>query len=167
MSEHEARRPIGTPPGSSPNGRPIPDEDAAAIRVAADRFFDAVRRRDGDALWEAFSEGARAFVLNKAMEQGLDFDLATGLRDGTASEEERARYLANLVEGIRTDLRGVDLDNLTYELSREPESDQVRVRYLVEVAAGPDGGHRIPAGSLLVVAEEEGWRVHRVIPRPG
>lgn len=167
MSDAERREHAhGMPMGSSPDGQPLPDDDAAAIEKAVDRFFEAVANADGDALWEVFSDDARAFVLNLAMEQGMAFDLATALRDGTASGEERSEYLTNLVEGIRQDLRGLDVDNLTYEMRSEAETDKIRVSYLVEVAAGPDGGHRIPAGSLLLVRDEGRWAVDRLIPRP-
>lgn len=154
------------PTGSSPDGKPLPEEDAIAIEKVADQFFDAIANSDGEALWSAFSDDARSFVLNLAIQQGMEFDLATAIRDGTASEAQRGEYLGNLVSGIRQDLRQLDLDDLTYEMHAEAETDQIRVRFLVEVAAGPDGGHRIPAGSLMVVHEEDGWAVDRLVPRP-
>lgn len=167
MGEGEQREQAqGMPTGSSPDGQPLPDDDAAAIEKVADRFFEAVARADGEALWEVFSDDARAFVLNLAIQQGMAFDLATAIRDGSAAEEERSEYLTQLVEGIRLDLRSIDLGDLTYEMHSEAETDKIRVSYLVEVAAGPDGGHRIPAGSLLVVREQGRWVVDRLIPRP-
>lgn len=167
MSEAEDQGHSGVPRGSSPDGRPLSEEEANAVEKAADTFFGAIADGDPDGLWEAFTEDARAYVLNLAIEQGLDFDVGTAIRDGTARPEDREEYLANLLEGIRHDLRGVDLDNLTYEMAREPETDKIRLSFMVQVGVGPQGGHRIPAGSLLMAREGGIWKVDRLIPRPG
>lgn len=152
----------------STNGPPLTDEDAEELQEVAASFFDAVSQGDGRRVWELFSEDARAYVLNIAIEGGLEFDRGSRLRQGTASEEEWDEYLTALVSGIQHDLRGVEFDRLSFELHREPELPQeVRVRYLVEVGAGDGSGHRIPAGSLRMVREDDRWRILRLLPKPG
>lgn len=152
----------------SANGPPITGDDAEELHRTAREFFSAVAEDDGRRLWDLLSEDARAYVLNIAIESGMDFDQGSRLRQGTASDEEWDEYLEALVGGIRVDLRGVDLDRLTFELEREPEVPrEVRVHYLVEVGAGEDAGHRIPAGSLRMVRDGGRWRVLRLVPKPG
>lgn len=152
----------------STNGPPLGEEELEDLREVSREFFAAVSDGDGRRLWELLSEDARAYVLNIAIEGGMDFDRGSRLRQGTASEEEWDEYLTALVGGIQRDLRGVDLERLTFELRREPEVPSViRVHYLVEVGSGDGSGHRIPAGSLRMVREGGAWRVLRLVPKPG
>lgn len=135
--------------------------------AAAQRFFAAVKDGDREEVWHLFSDIARAFVLDRAIERGMNFDLASRIRQETATEEERDEYLQALLDGVRHDLRGVDLDRLTF--SEEPnEGGGVLVTYGVEVvnAITPEGS-TITAGSMVMVEEGDAWRVERLRPRPG
>lgn len=139
-----------------------------ALRTA-ERFFDALVEGDSRSLWDLFSEQARAYIINIGHERGMDFDLASALRAGTAAVEDMEDFLADLLAGIRHDLTGVDLERLALESVAEPESPmRVRVTYLVELGPRLDELQpAIPAGSLVLVLEDEGWRVDRLVPRPG
>ncbi len=145
-----------------------PDPCIPAVE-AAERFFAAVRARDHDGLWDLLSEGARAYVVNLAIERGMNFDAASRIRQGTAGEDERREYLVALLEGILHDLRGVDLQRLAYEPRVQPaDHPRVHVEYLLpmEVAIG-DVTPAIPAGSLVIVGEDGLWKVDHLVPRPG
>ncbi len=149
------------------------DEPVGALK----RLFFGVATSDGEAVWEELSSTARAYVLNVAVQQGMDFELGSRLRRETASDAEFAAYLENLAWGLARDLDGIELSHLDYEA--DPEADgRVRVRYLVplDLAITPRGGEgpasrpraaAIPAGSAILVAEDGRWRVERLVPRPG
>lgn len=148
----------------------LPEEEASrAALEAAQAFFVAVAGGDHRGLWALFSQNARAFILNLAIERGMDFDLGSRLRQGTAANEEVEEHLADLLEGIRRDLAGVDLSRLMFESTAEPHAPmQVRVTYLLQIAAAiGDIQPAIPAGSLIMIYEDERWKVERLIPRPG
>lgn len=151
--------------------------DPAAI-AAVKRFFFAVTIGDGEAVWDELGEQARAYVLNLAVRQGMDFELGSRLRHGQASPEEQAEYLANLVRGLQRDTEGIDLASLAYEAEvvegGPTPADRVRVRYAVPLGLTlparprtPDGQATIPAGSVIVAREQGHWRIERLIPRPG
>jgi hypothetical protein len=148
---------------------PLPEEVASeAALAAAEAFFAALVQRDGQALWDVLSETSRAFVLNIAVERGMDFELASRLRDGAAGDEERTTYQDELLEGILRDLRTVDLSRLAFESAAEPHAPmQVRVRFMVSLGEAGDHLAAVPAGSLLLTLEEGTWKVERLIPRPG
>lgn len=153
------------------NGRPMAPEDLAEAQAAAERFLAAIDKSDHRGVWDLFSEIAQAFVLNRAVDRGMDFDLMSGIRDGTAPDEDVDRYLEELLEGLRRDLRGVDIGRLIFEAKPEAESTtrQVRVVYLLEMdMAIGDQRPSIPAGSVIVAPQDDGtWKIDRLIPRPG
>lgn len=153
------------------NGQPIAPDDLSEAQAAAESFLAAIKKGDHRGVWAMFSDIAQAFVLNRAVDRGMDFDLMSGIRDGTAPEEDVDRYLEELLEGLRRDLRGVDIDRLVYEATPEAESTtrQVRVVYLLEMdMAIGDQRPSIPAGSVIVAPQDDGsWRVDRLVPRPG
>jgi hypothetical protein len=158
------------PDDRSMEGEPLPEEEASLPALAAAQdFFNAVARGDRSRLWELLSENARAFVLNIAMERGMDFDLGTRIRGGTATDEEMDEYLTTLLEGVRRDLRGMDLSRLVFESTAEPHAPlQVRVTYLLQMQEAIGGiVSAIPAGSLIMSYEADRWRVERLVPRPG
>lgn len=152
------------------NAQPVADDELADAQAAAERFLTAVDKSDHRAVWEYFSENARAYVLNRAVDRGMDFDLMSSIRDGSADEDDLDTYYQELLEGLRRDLRGVEIGRLKYEATPEPESTtrQVRVTYLLEmdVAIG-DQRPSIPAGSVIMAAEQGDWKVDRLIPKPG
>jgi hypothetical protein len=157
-------------PDVVPGAAGEPDEETKTEAIAtASRFFAALGAQDHRALWEEFSEDARAYVINLALERGLDFDFASRLREGTAGDEEFDEYARDLVAGLRADVGNLDFDQLTYEVALEPsEPDKLRVTYLV-VMKGTIGDvpSAIPAGSLVLSHDGTRWRVERLIPKPG
>jgi hypothetical protein len=153
----------------SGNGKPVGDDDLEEAQAVAQRFLTLVGEGDHRGVWDLFSENAQAYVLNRAVDRGMDFDLMSAIRQGAASDEQFDDYLQDLLEGLRRDLRGVDLARLKFQATPEPETaGMVRVVYLLEmdVAIG-DQRPSIPAGSVLVAPQEGEWKVERLIPRPG
>ena len=156
--------------GDLPEDGLLPEEEASrAVLDAAELLLLAIATGDHRALWDMLSEGARAYVLNIAVERGMDFDLGSRIRQGTASDAELDDYLTDLLEGIRRDLKGVDLSRLAFESKAEPHAPmQVRVTYFLQMeAAIGDIRPAIPAGSLIMIYEGGAWKVERLIPKPG
>lgn len=157
---------------SQDNGQhTVAPEDLSEATATAERFLGAIKEGDHRAVWSLFSELAQAFVLNRAVDRGMDFDLMSSIREGSAPDEDFDRYLEELLEGLRRDLRGVDIPRLTFEAEPQPESTtgQIRVVYLLEMdMAIGDKRPSIPAGSVIVAPQDDGsWRVDSLIPRPG
>ena len=160
-------------PGNFP---PPPEHGLTPMEVASDeplkaaeRFFHALAGGDAGGLWDCFGEQARAFVLNLGLERGMDFDLNTRLRQGTATDEEFEEFIGDFLQGVRRDLRGVDIQQLAFESAVEPETTlRVRVTYLVTLGEPGIGiVTAVPAGSLVMVLEHDDWKVERIVPRPG
>lgn len=165
---HRPQPPATWPAGPDAPSEPDADTGAEAIAAAA-RFFAAIAAQDHRGLWHEFSEDARAYVINLALERGMDFDFASRLREGTAGEEEFDDYARDLLAGIRADIGNLDFERLTYEVDVDPSApDKLRVRYLVALddtlGQGPSA---IPAGSLRMSYDGVRWRVERLIPKPG
>lgn len=139
---------------------------AAAVE-AARAFVHAVAWGEHLRVWDLFGEEGRRAVLRIAVDRGMDEGLAARLRDGTATTTERDAFLSDLVNGLRADLEGADVDEL--EFAPDPDPDDGRLRVLLLVAPpGPlaaDGG--LPVGSVELAEEGPGWRVQRLLPRPG
>ncbi|MFN2388972.1 MAG: hypothetical protein ABR575_05125 [Actinomycetota bacterium] len=155
---------MSDPPEMEPEE--IASEGALAV---AETFFRALAAGDRGALWALFSETAQAYIINLGLERGMDFDLASRLRSGSASDEEMDGFLGDLISGIQKDLSGVDLARLAFESKAEPEAPlQVRVTYLVQL--GPqvaDVQPAIPAGAIVLSLQNEEWRIERLVPGPG
>jgi hypothetical protein len=136
---------------------------------AAERFFQALARDEARWLWDCFGEQARSYVLSLGLERGMDFDLNSRLRQGTATDEEFEEFIGDFLQGVRRDLRGVDIQRLAFESQVEPETTlRVRVTYLVTLGE-PGVGivTAVPAGSLIMVLEHGDWKIERIVPRPG
>jgi hypothetical protein len=160
-------------PGNFP---PPPEHGLTPMEIASDeplkaaeRFFQALADGDARGLWGCFGGQARSFVLNLGLERGMDFDLNSRLRQGTATDEEFEEFIGDFLQGVRRDLRGVDIQRLAFESQVEPETVlRVRVTYLVTLGEPGVGiATAVPAGSLVMVLEDGDWRVERVVPRPG
>lgn len=154
--------------GQGPSAAPDP-EDLTAAAAQAERFLQAVDAGDRHAVWDLFSENAQAYVLNRAVDRGMDFDLMSAIRQRTATDEQFESYLEDLLEGLHRDLKGVDVPRLRYEAKPAVEpTGHVHVTYLVEmdVAIG-DQRPSIPAGSVVMAREGDTWKVDRLVPRPG
>jgi hypothetical protein len=137
--------------------------EASALDVARE-FVDAVVWGEHRKVWALMGLEARTTVLKVASDRGMDEALVARLRDGTASDGERDEFLADLINGLRADLAGNDLDALEYEEDPEPmEPGRARVVILVPVAIGFGGN--LPVGSVELATEEAAWRIQRLVPQ--
>jgi len=130
-------------------------------------FVDGVVWGEHRKVWELMGIEARTTVLKVATNRGMDEALVARLRDATASDAERDEFLADLVNGLRADLAGNDLDALEYEEDAEPlEPGRARVVITVPVAIGFGGN--LPVGSVELATEpstvgEVEWRIERLV----
>lgn len=148
---------------------PVPASADAAVLDAARRFVSAVIWGEHITLWGLFTDEARRSVLRIAVGRGMDEALAARLRDGTAARVERDTFLADLVNGLRADLRGNDLDALEYQPDATTLDDEVsdpgaaRVMLMAPMLAGL--GAPLPVASMEMVRDGDQWRVERLTPR--
>lgn len=136
--------------------------------VVAKEFVEAVAWGEHHKVWDLLSAEGRGLVLKVGAKLGMDDALIARLREGTAVTGEREEFLTDLVNGLRADLAGNDLDNLHAELDTEglttdsPEQARVLlVAPLPEVLQLPG----LPAASVEMTREGGQWRVDRMIPR--
>lgn len=133
----------------------------------AKAFVDAVAWGEHHKVWELLSEEGRRTVLRVGAARGMDEGLAARLGDGTATAGEQDQFLSDLVNGLRADLAGNDLDALEAELDPDPgAADPGRAR-VVLVAPLPEVLNLpgLPVASVQMAEEDGGWRVDRLIPR--
>jgi len=135
--------------------------DRADPVVTARAFLDAVSWAEHTTLWELLSPGARVAVLDLATRRGMDPLLAARLREGTAADDERDDFLADLLNGLRAELVGVDLDGLRCVLggSGTTVSRSVIVHLVVDVPS--ELGDAVPIGRIELVASRGSWAVVR------
>ena len=145
-----------------------PDDAAAGAVEACREFIAAVAWGEHHRIWEMLGPEGRKTVLRVATSRGMDEPLAMRLREERATSEEQEEFLTDLVNGLRADLAGIDVDNLEYRLDPDtPAPGQAWVQLLSplpEVLA-TNGG--LPAGWIELDRDERGrWRVERLMPRP-
>jgi hypothetical protein len=133
-----------------------PDDTARA-------FVDAVIWGDHKMVWDLLGIEGRTTVLRIAGDRGMDEALVARLRDGTAAPAERDEFLADLVNGLRADLAGNDLDALQYELDTAAH-EPGRARVVVHAPLPPALGGTLPAASVELSSEAGEWRVERLVP---
>jgi hypothetical protein len=147
--------------GAAATGGTGPAEAEATARA----FVEAIVWGDHRSVWDLMGLEARTTVLKVAANRGMDEALVARLRDGTAADPERDEFLADLVNGLRADLSGNDLDALQYELDTEqPEPDRARVVVSVPLPLGLFGDN-LPIGSVELATEGAEWRVQRLVPQ--
>lgn len=133
-----------------------------AVKTATE-FVDAIVWGDHNVVWRLIGSEGRAEVLEVATKRGMDEGLAARLSGDTASPAEMNEFLADLVNGLRSELAGNDLDNVTFELNEE-ESTADKVEVKLHVPLHPLLGGTLPIGTLFLVSEAGEWRVARLIP---
>ena len=133
-----------------------PDDTARA-------FVDAVIWGDHRRVWDLRGLEGRTTVLRIAGDRGMDEALVARLRDGTAAEGERDEFLSDLVNGLRSDLAGNDLDALEYELDPAP-NEPGRARVVILTPLPLSLGGTLPAASVELSSEAGEWRVERLVP---
>jgi hypothetical protein len=143
------------------SGAPVPEGDPVEM---AREFVDAVTWGDHTKVWELFGLEARTAVLKVAANRGMDEALSARLRDGTASDAEREEFLADLVNGLRADLAGNDLDSLAFELDTALQ-EPGRARVVVNSPIPPPMGGYLPAASVELADEAGEWKIVRLLPQ--
>jgi hypothetical protein len=135
---------------------------------AAAAFLTAIDQGEANAVWECFSTGARQFVIDRGIRRGLSPVAGASILDGTASPHFRDQFLEDLLAGLRRDLELVRLPLVEIGTVSPLDDRRVRVIYLerFDVPLGPPL-EPLPVGSVELVEEDGGWRVERLIPRPG
>lgn len=127
-------------------------------------FVDSVVWGEHLRVWELFGSEARTTVLNVARKRGMDEALLARLRDGMASDSERDGFLSDLINGLRADLAGNDLDTLEYELDSQPP-EPGRARVVIHAPLPPALGGTLPVASVELSSDDGAWRVERLVPR--
>ena len=140
-------------------------EAATGVVERSRAFVQAVVWGEHHRVWDMLSADGRKTVLRVAVSRGMDEALASRLRDGTATDEEREPFLRDLVNGLRADLQGGDVDTLEYvEEQESPAPGVVRVVLrtpLPEIL----GGGGLPAGYVELTRGDAGWQVERLVKR--
>lgn len=133
--------------------------------VVARRFLNAVAWGEHSTIWTLLGREGRTAVLRVATGRGMDEALAARLRDGIASPGDEDVFLTDLVNGLRADLAGTDLDALEVEAEPGPQEDgRARVLLIAPVAASL-GVPGLPVGSVELTVDEGTWVVQRLVPR--
>ena len=127
-------------------------------------FIEAVAWGEHHTVWGILGPEGHKTVLRVAVNHGMDEALAARLREDTATSGELDEFLVDLVNGLRADLQGADLDGLEYELDAElPGPDQARVVLMAPMP--PELGGGLPVGSAELSHDGDRWRVDRLVPR--
>lgn len=137
----------------------------ADATLAAQSFVEAIAWGEHRRVWELLGPEGRKTVLRVAVRNGMDEPLAARMRDGTAGPGESEEFLSELVEGLRADLAGNNLDDLEYSADAEHAPGEVRVVLTAPIPPllGPVG---LPVGSVEMAFVDGTWVVERLTPRP-
>jgi hypothetical protein len=144
--------------GHGASGASSPED---ATKTAA-LFIDAVVWGEHHKVWELLGDEGRNEVLEVAIKRGMDEGLASRLRTGTGSPSETNEFLADLVNGLRSELAGNDLDNVSFELD-PARSTGNRAILAMHVPLHPNLGGTLPIGTLELSTDGTTWRVERMI----
>jgi hypothetical protein len=129
----------------------------------AEAFIDAVVWGEHRKVWELIGLEGRTEVLDVATKRGMDEGLAARLRADSAGPAETDEFLADLVNGLRAELAGNDLDHISYELDEAASTDD-RAEVTMHVPLHPLLGGTLPIGTVYLGLEGDQWRVERLIP---
>lgn len=147
----------------------IEQPDAFAV---ARSFVDAIVWGDHLRVWELLGPQAREHVLRGASRKGLDAVAAERARQETWARGEADVFLTALLQGLRVDLSGADLDRIVVVEVPVREADG-SLRFELEcpsnLPAALTGGANWAAGAVVVSPIESSppsWRVMRLVPRP-
>jgi len=127
-------------------------------------FVDAIVWGDHNRVWELLAPVGRETVIKVAVDGGMERDLATRLREDAAGEAELNQFLSDLVGGLRADLAGNDLDNLSYE-TKAGGDDPAQAEIVLLAPMPAILGGTLPCGTLELNHDGAGWRVERLLPR--
>ncbi len=131
-------------------------------------FVHAVAWGEHRTVWELLALEGRKTVLRVALGRGMDDVLASRLREDCAEPDEMDAFLTDLVNGLRADLAGADLDTVGFEPA-DVASDAGAVSILLTTSTAPEiarhGVESLPIATLELVVEDSTWRVARIAPR--
>lgn len=140
---------------------PLPANPVECARA----FLEAILWGAHTTVWELLSEEGRDTVLTVAASRGLDRVTASRIRDDQSDPADHDEFLRELTQGLRRDLRSVDLARVTPSAETNARSDDTVVVDLVTPSEIP-GTENWPAGEVVVGLDPDGhWRVHRLEPR--
>jgi len=147
----------------------VSDGSPRSALETAREFVEAVVWGDHGKVWDLMGLEARTTVLKVASNRGMDEALVARLRDGAASAGERDEFLADLINGLRADLAGNDLDALEFEDDPGPP-EPGRALVIITVPAAFGLGGNLPVGSVELATEsstgkEAEWRIARLVPQ--
>ncbi len=141
--------------------------------ACAERFIHAIVWAEHTTLWDLLSVQGRSTALSVAMHNGLDRVVAGRIHDDLADPNEREQFLQQLVNGLRRDLRSVELTELTVGDCHEMSEDTVAVELLTPSQI--PGTEAWSAGRLILSRSHSnatcrgddngGWTVDRLEPR--
>lgn len=155
----------GPGPGHGPRSAGGEEAQRADALETARSFVAAIAWGEHRRVWDLLGSEGRRTVLRVAGDRGMDQALVARLRDGTAAEREQEEFLADLVNGLRADLRGADLDGLAYWA--DPDAPEPERTWVVMMTPLPEAlGGDVPLGTLELSEDGGRWRVERLIPRP-
>ncbi len=137
--------------------------EEGAIETARN-FVHAISFGEHTTIWTLMSETGQGTALSVALANGLDRVLASRIQDLVAETDAMERFLADLLTGLRRDLRSVEIDGLmTGEVTELDAGRTCRVA-LLSPSSIPGTGHW-PAGSLTLSRDIDGhWLVDHLAP---
>lgn len=142
----------------------VPDAALDASRS----FIHAVAWGEHRTVWELLALVGRKAVLRVALGRGMDDVLASRLREDRAEPDELDAFLSDLVNGLRSDLAGADLDTLGFEPA-PPSGDTGATTVVLTTPTAPEiaryGIESLPIATLELVTEDDTWRVAGLTPR--
>ena len=142
-------------------------ESPSFIDVASS-FVYAVAWGEHRTVWALLGVDARHTVLQVALGRGMDDVLANRLRVESAAPDEYDEFLTDLVNGLRSDLAGADLDEPVLEVIDDDSANGHAVVVLATTTPAELAEHGIsnlPVATIDLVLERDGWKVARVDPR--
>jgi hypothetical protein len=142
-------------------------ESPSVVDVARS-FVLAVAWGEHRTVWALLGVDARKAVLQVALTRGMDDVLAGRLRDATASPREYDEFLTDLVNGLRADLAGADLDSPVFQII-EGAADDGHAAVVLATATPTElarhGIDNLPVATINLVFEGDEWKIARVDPR--
>ena len=142
----------------------VTDQTHGAIECAR-AFIDAIVWGAHTVVWELLSAEGRETVLAVAASRGLDRVTATRLRDGQCSSADQESFLRELTQGLRRDLRSVDLARVSLSDDARMLDDGTVAIDLLSPSQIPGTGAWAAGRIILGCGPDQVWRVDLLEPR--
>ena len=133
---------------------------------AAEAFVRAIVWGEHSTVWELLSAQGRRFALSVATGNGLDRVVAGRIEQDLADPVEFDEFQAQVLGGLRRDLRSVDLDHIAVNATGAGSAavGDTRTVTLTTPSVIPGTSDWV-AGELVLSFDDGRWRVDRLIPR--